>query len=103
LILFLTRFSEKIGRIFWLTNDYLIFNVGDKIKIAEIDSRDQLNVIDLAEFNSPQIFWSQKDGKLYVQLQNADGTAFTPPPPPHALVSSPLAIPHQHLLLAHTT
>ena len=67
--IFLTRFSEKIGHIFWLTDDYLIFNVGDKIKIAEIDSRDTLNIIDLAEFNNPEIFWSQKDKKLYVLSQ----------------------------------
>ena len=64
--IFLTRFSGKINRVFWLTDDYLIFNVGDKIKIAEIDSRDTLNVIDLVEFNNPEIFWSQKDKKLYV-------------------------------------
>ncbi len=64
--IFLTRFSEKIGHMFWLNDDYLIFNVGDKIKIAEIDSRDTLNVIDLVEFNNPEIFWSQKDRKLYV-------------------------------------
>ena len=63
---FLTRFSEKIGHIFWLTDYYLIFNVGDKIKVAEIDNRDRINMIDLAEFKNPEIFWSQKDKKLYL-------------------------------------
>jgi len=64
--IFLTRFSEKIGNIFWLTDYYLIFNIGDKIKVAEIDDRDRINMVDLAEFKSPEIFWVQKDKKLYV-------------------------------------
>ncbi len=64
--IFLTRFSEEIGSIFWLTNDYLIFNVGNKIKIAEIDDRDRLNIVDLAEFESPEIFWDGNNQKLYV-------------------------------------
>lgn len=63
---FLTRFSEKIGHIFWLTDYYLIFSVGNKIKVAEIDNRDRINIIDLAEFANPEIFWSQKDKTLYV-------------------------------------
>lgn len=62
--LFITRFSEKIDDIFWYTNHYLIFNVGDKIKIAEIDDRDKINIVDLAEFKNPEIFWANK--KLYL-------------------------------------
>lgn len=62
----LARFSQAIGKVFWLTNDYLIFNVGDKIKIAEIDDRDKLNMVDLAEFKEPEIFWEPKNKKLYI-------------------------------------
>jgi len=62
--LFITRFSEKIDEIFWYTNHYLIFNAGDKIKIAEIDDRDKINIVDLAEFKEPEIFWGNK--KLYI-------------------------------------
>jgi len=64
--LFLTRFSEKIGKLFWWTNNYLIFNAGNKIKIAETDDRDKINIVELANFENPQIFWNQKNGKLYV-------------------------------------
>jgi len=64
--IFLTRFSETIGNVFWLNDYYLIFNVGDKIKVAEIDDRDRLNVIDIAEFKAPEIFWDNNNGKLYV-------------------------------------
>ncbi|MBI2042081.1 MAG: hypothetical protein HYT20_03660 [Candidatus Nealsonbacteria bacterium] len=64
--IFLTRFSEKIGDIFWLNNYYLIFNVGNKIKITEIDNRGGLNIVDLAEFPKPQITWDKNAKKLYV-------------------------------------
>lgn len=64
--IFLTRFSEKIGNIFWLNDYYLIFNVGNKIKIAEIDDRDGLNIVDLAELESPKIAWDKNAKKLYV-------------------------------------
>jgi hypothetical protein len=68
----LVRLSEKIEDAFWLNSDYLIFNAGDKIKIAEIDERDKLNIVDLAEFppttsgGGPEIFFNQTDKKLYV-------------------------------------
>lgn len=70
---FLTRFSENIGDLFWLNSFYLVFNVGDKIKISEIDSRDYLNVFDFKEFSSTNntvtnIGFSpnSRDKKLYV-------------------------------------
>ena len=64
--LFLVRLSEKIGDCFWLNSDYLIFNAANKIKIAEIDDRDKINIVDVAEFESPEIFWNQFDKKLYI-------------------------------------
>ena len=67
--IFLARFSEKIGDIFWLNNRYLIFNAGDKIKIAEIDDRDEINIIDIAEFKNPKIFWDKGEKNLYVSSQ----------------------------------
>jgi len=64
--IFLTRFSEKIGDCFWYSSYYLIFNIGDKIKIAEIDERDRINIVDLTEFKEPKIFFNQFDKKLYI-------------------------------------
>lgn len=73
--LFLTRFSEKIDDVFWYTNHYLVLNAKEKIrtsslrskiKIAEIDDRDGINIFDLVEFKNPEIFWSQINKKLYV-------------------------------------
>lgn len=63
---FLIRFSENIGKVFWFNDYYLIFNVGDKIKVAEIDDRDRLNVVDLVELKAPEIFWDSLNGKFYV-------------------------------------
>lgn len=72
---FLTRLSEKIENVFWLNSDYLIFNAGDKIKIAEIDDRDGINIIDLAEISkimpagnekTSEVFWNLADEKLYL-------------------------------------
>lgn len=64
--MFLTRFSEKIGNIFWLNDYYLIFSAGNKVKVAEIDNRDRPNIIDLAEFEKPEIAWDKNAKKLYV-------------------------------------
>lgn len=69
--IFLTRFSETIGKIFWFNDYYLIFNAGDKLKIAEIDDRDRLNIIDIAQFKAPEIFWDSVDNKLYVLSENS--------------------------------
>ena len=63
---FITRFSENIGKVYWYTGDYLIFNVGDKIKVAETDDRDKINIVDLASFKNPDIFWNDFDKRLYV-------------------------------------
>ncbi|MBU4350825.1 hypothetical protein L6250_01415 [Candidatus Parcubacteria bacterium] len=65
----LGRFSEKIGQVFWLNNDYLLFTVGNKLKVAEIDNRDQANIIDLAEINNPQIYFNKDNKKASVLSQ----------------------------------
>ncbi len=67
--IFLNRFSESISKVFWFNDYYLIFNVANKIKVAEIDDRDKLNIINLAEFENPEIFWDSNNGKLYVSTR----------------------------------
>ena len=66
---FLTRFSEKIGDLFWFTAHYLIFNTDSTIKIVEIDDRDGLNIYDLptqVEFKEPKIFFNDFNKKVYL-------------------------------------
>ncbi|MBL7156140.1 MAG: hypothetical protein ISS87_00865 [Candidatus Pacebacteria bacterium] len=64
--LLLAEFSEKIENIFWFNSHHLIFNIGNKIKIMEIDDRDELQIWDLVEFNNPKIYWNQDNRKLYI-------------------------------------
>lgn len=63
---FVARFSEKINDVFWLTSHYLIFNIGDSVKAAEIDDRDRLQVWDLINFKNPELFYNYNDKKLYI-------------------------------------
>lgn len=65
---FINRFSENIKDLFWYTDHYLIFSLEDKIKIAEIDDRDKINIVDLAEYKDPKIFFTNK--KLYILSEN---------------------------------
>lgn len=69
--LFLNRFSETIGKVFWLNDYYLIFNVGNKIKVAEIDDRDRINMVDLTDsFDNPEIFWDREKTQLFMLSSN---------------------------------
>jgi len=64
---FLVRLSEKIGDVFWLNDNYLIFSAGNKIKISETDERDRLNIADIATFENPKMFFNSADKKIYIQ------------------------------------
>ena len=64
--LFIARLSEKIGNCYWLNNNYLVFNNGNKIKISETDDRNKTNVADIAELKNPEIFWNKIEKRLYV-------------------------------------
>lgn len=68
----ITRFSQKIGQVVWYTkdNEHLIFTIGDKIKIAELDNRDFVNIVDFLEIKNPQIFYSDKERVLYILNDN---------------------------------
>ena len=69
--IFLSRFSNEIGDVFWWTSHYLIFSVGDVIAISEIDNRDKINIYNFSEFKNPEIFWNNSDKKLYI-LSNSN-------------------------------
>ena len=73
--LFLVRLSEKIGNVFWLNSNYLIFNSGNHLKIVEIDDRDRIQTWDIAPTtnfggrNSPEIYFNGSNRKLYILSQ----------------------------------
>ena len=76
--IFLTRFSQTIENLSWVNNHYVIFSFGNTIKILEIDDRDRLNIIDIAQFpdssitakSSPLFFWEANSGILYMKADD---------------------------------
>jgi hypothetical protein len=77
--LFIVRLSEKIQDCAWINADYLAFSSGGNVKIAEMDDRDKLNVIDLVKFSgnggsgaNQNLFWENNKKNFYV----LDGTNF---------------------------
>ena len=68
---FLVRFSKSIQDIFWINSSYIALNMKDGIKISEIDVRDHLNIIDLEELQSPEIFWSPASKRFYNLIEES--------------------------------
>ncbi|KKW39263.1 MAG: hypothetical protein A2940_00905 [Candidatus Wildermuthbacteria bacterium RIFCSPLOWO2_01_FULL_48_29] len=64
--IFLTRFSEDIKNLSWFTSHYLIFTRGDTIVVSEIDTRDHLNIVELAAFPNPTLVWQSGEKILLV-------------------------------------
>lgn len=69
----LFRFLENIGKVRWINGDYIIFSLGDKIKISEIDNRDHINVIDIGNFQNPDFEYDGSSKKAFVL---SDGTLY---------------------------
>lgn len=72
----LNRFSKIIGDCYWLNEDYVVFSLGDKLMISEINIQDNINMISLPEvftlpdgnniaIKNPEIFVNQQDKKIY--------------------------------------
>lgn len=69
---FLTRLSEEIQQVIWINSHYLAFIAGSKIKIAEIDDRDGVNITDITLPQSKdslrKMYFSEVAKKLYILL-----------------------------------
>ena len=68
--IFLNRFSETIGNCLWFNPNYLAFNLGDKIRMSETDTRDKINIFLIKELKNPKIFYNNSLESLYVFSQN---------------------------------
>ena len=67
--IFLTRFSEDVKNLTWLTAHYLMFARGNTIMVSEIDNRDHLNTTELASFpQQPRFFWQTSTKALFVHI-----------------------------------
>lgn len=63
----ITRLSQEIKQVIWYeTNKHIIFLVNEKIKIIELDSRDEKNIIDIIKIDAQEIAYSEKDQLLYL-------------------------------------
>lgn len=78
----LSKSPEKINDYYWLNNDYLIFNSGNKTTISEINNKDNINTVTLSQVISlpdgknidiqkPKIFFNQQDKKLYILTKDS--------------------------------
>jgi len=70
-LLLLTRFSQPLKQLSWIDSSYLLFTLGETIRGVEIDTRDRLNVVNLAFFPDHEFFWNNEKGILYVLSENA--------------------------------
>lgn len=67
----LNKFYENISQAFWLNNNYLIFKADNKIKISEIDNRENINIIDLpGDYPNANIYFNPQDKRVYVLTGN---------------------------------
>lgn len=74
---FLNRFSEKIENLYWINENYFIFQTENKIKVSETDTRDKVNVFEILEIKVEKFFFNQKERKIYLLK---DGTLFQSDP-----------------------
>ena len=71
---FLTRLSNDIKNLSWISSHYLVFSAGADIQTMEIDERDTINTAHIAQFADPTFFWQEaakalailSQGNLYV-------------------------------------
>lgn len=71
----ITRFSEKIDNVQWSKDyEHVLFSAGGKIKIVEIDHRDQKNLADLTDLiiSKTKIVNDSPNNKLYF-IDTTDG------------------------------
>lgn len=63
----ITRLSQEIIEVIWHPYDssHLIFTTADKIRIAEIDDRDEVNITDFLSVRNPQLQYCPKTNRLY--------------------------------------
>lgn len=59
-------FNNPIEEIFWLNGHYILLRAGDKILITEIDNRDVPNIIEVADYKNPKVFYNYKEKILYI-------------------------------------
>jgi len=71
----ITRFSEEIKNVQWGKDyEHVLFSVGNRIKVAELDNRGQRNISDIISFNNsnPAIVENHQDNQLFFTEKDAE-------------------------------
>jgi len=63
---FLIRTSKYIKEAVWLNSSYIAYNENENIKITETDTRDRLNIVDIAQIENPKLLWSGVKKELLI-------------------------------------
>ncbi len=74
----ITRFAETVKNTQWTREyEHVVFSTGNSVKLIELDSRGQRNVIDLISLrgNSPKIVSDYKNNRIYFIDENQNGDA----------------------------
>jgi len=68
----ITRLGQKIKKAIWYgkTNEHIIFSTEQDTKIAELDGRNERNVIDIAKLNAEQIAYDQENEIILIVKNN---------------------------------
>lgn len=65
-VIHISSFEEKIDNVKWLNGDYFIFTLDNNVHISEIDNRDKLNMFNLKEGETTNIFFNGNSKKLFI-------------------------------------
>lgn len=75
--LFSANTGETISDCYWLNNDYIIFESGNRIIISEIDFRGNINQIEIekswpanADSKNPKLIFDSQNNRIYILTDN---------------------------------
>jgi WD40 repeat protein len=75
---FLIRTSKEIKDLTWLNSSYLAYNENETIKITETDTRDRLNIVDIAQLENSKLLWNETKKELLI-LSNSNISLYNYP------------------------
>lgn len=63
---FLIKTSQNIKEITWLNSSYIAYAEDNTIKITETDTRDKINIVDIAEMENTDLLWNGQKKELLI-------------------------------------
>jgi WD40 repeat protein len=75
---FLVRTSKDIKGLTWLNSSYIAYNENETIKITETDTRDKLNIVEIAQIENLELLWNEVKKELLI-LSSSNLSLFSYP------------------------